>query len=241
MTWYNTQSGVVLLARRFTYHNFFCMLKTDPLLWKDVFWQITLSNFDDCLSNFDKCLTIPHGCRASTISSYTRVFPTGWYGGSPLTSGEPLPPPHQAKICSPPPLQLEKSLPPPSTHTPPNQIFISSPPKINPPTKKIFLNYNPIKTSFLAVVIAPVPFMFLISYSFDTQVMLILILIEVQYSQNAVLSFEKSSNHQNHSSGSHQPLPPPPQAKFLIPAPLPLGGFTPTTTSYCYLENPGYK
>ena len=151
------------------------------------------------------------------------------------------PPPHQAKICSPPPLPAGEIPPPPSTHTPPNQIFISFPPKINPPTKKNFLNYNPIKTSFLAVVIAPVPFMFLVSYSFDTQVMLILILIEVQYSQNAVLSFEKSLNHQNHSSGSHQPLPSPPQAKFLIPAPLPLGGFTPTTTSYCYLENPGYK
>ena len=33
--------------------------------------------------------------------------------------------------------------------------------------------------------------------------MLILILIDVQYSQNAVFSFEKGSNHQNHSSSSH--------------------------------------
>ena len=34
--------------------------------------------------------------------------------------------------------------------------------------------------------------------------MLILILIDVQYSQNAVFSFQKCSNHQNHSSsGSH--------------------------------------
>ena len=56
--------------------------------------------------------------------------------------------------------------------------------------------------SFLAVVNAPV--LFLISYSFDTQVMVILILIDVQYSQNAVFSFEKGSNCQNHSfSDSH--------------------------------------
>ena len=34
----------------------------------------------------------------------------------------------------------------------------------------------------------------------DTQVILIFILIEVQYSQKAVFSFEKGSNHQNHSS-----------------------------------------
>ena len=91
------------------------MLKTDPLLWKDVFWQITLSNFDDCLSNFDKCLTIPHGSRASTISSYTRVFPTGWYGGSPLTSGEPLPPPPGKNLLTPPPPAGE--IPPPTQYT----------------------------------------------------------------------------------------------------------------------------
>ena len=47
----------------------------------------------------------------------------------------------------------------------------------------------------------------LISYSLDTQVMLILILIYVQYWQKAVLSFEKGSNRQNHSSsGSLHPV-----------------------------------
>ena len=44
--------------------------------------------------------------------------------------------------------------------------------------------------------------------------MLILILIHVQYSQKAAFSFEKGSNHQNHSSsGSLHPVktfPPPP-------------------------------
>ena len=60
------------------------------------------------------------------------------------------------------------------------------------------------KTSFLAVVIAPVPFFVLISHSFETQAMLILILINVKYSQNAVFSFEKAWKCQNHcSSGSH--------------------------------------
>ena len=39
-----------------------------------------------------------------------------------------------------------------------------------------------------------------IPYSFDTQVTLILILIDVQYSQNAVFTFGKDLNHQNHSS-----------------------------------------
>ena len=43
----------------------------------------------------------------------------------------------------------------------------------------------------------------IISYSFVTLVMLILILSDVQYSQNAILSFEKDSNHQNLSLGSH--------------------------------------
>ena len=36
--------------------------------------------------------------------------------------------------------------------------------------------------------------------------MLILILIDVQYSQNAVFSFEKSSNRQNHSSSDSHHL-----------------------------------
>ena len=76
----------------------------------------------------------------------------------------------------------------------------------------------------------------LISYSFDTQTTLILILIDVQYTQNAVFSFEKSSNYQSDSClGSHHaveksPLP----AKCLIPTILP----TPTPTPYCYLKNP---
>ena len=53
--------------------------------------------------------------------------------------------------------------------------------------------------------------------------MLILILIHVQYSQNAVFSFEKRLDHQNHpSSGSHHPVKlPPPQQNFMG------GGFTP--------------
>ena len=46
-----------------------------------------------------------------------------------------------------------------------------------------------------------------ISYSFDTQTMLILILIDVQYSQNAVFSFGKFSNRQNHSSSDTHQIP----------------------------------
>ena len=68
--------------------------------------------------------------------------------------------------------------------------------------------YNPINTSFLAVVIAPVPFFILTSYSLHTKVILILLLI-------VVFSFEKCSNGQNHSSsGFHHPIKNPPSSKI---------------------------
>ena len=81
------------------------------------------------------------------------------------------------------------------TPSPPN--FYSLPPKVNSTQCKnknvIFSCSHCSCTNFV-----------LISYSFETQIMLILILIDVQYSQNAVFSFEKFSNRQNHSSsGSH--------------------------------------
>ena len=67
--------------------------------------------------------------------------------------------------------------------------------------------------SFLAVVIAPVPFFVLISYTFETQIMLILILIDVKYSQSA----EKFFNRQNHSSsGSHHLVKKSPQQCSLL-------------------------
>ena len=59
------------------------------------------------------------------------------------------------------------------------------------------------------------------------QVMLILILIDVHYSQKAVFSFEKGSNGQNHSSGSHLVKNYPPSKISNPPTP------------YHYLENPG--
>ena len=69
-----------------------------------------------------------------------RIFPTG---GSP---------PHQPRICSsPPPVRL-----------PPHQIFIS------PSPHQQFSSNNSIKTLFLAVVIAPVPFLFYL-HTFCTQ------------------------------------------------------------------------
>ena len=65
-----------------------------------------------------------------------RVFPTGGNGG------KSLPHPH-----------LEKSSPP--SGLPPPQ------PKVNSPTTKTqFSSYNPIKTEFLTVSIAPAPFFF---------------------------------------------------------------------------------
>ena len=81
-----------------------------------------------------------------------------------------------------------------------------APTKFLSPTKQQFSCYNPIKTSFLAVVIAPVPF------SFD-----------IKYLQNGVSSFEKGLNGQNHSStDSHHPMKKfLPSLKFPI---FPLGG-----------------
>ena len=63
-----------------------------------------------------------------------------------------------------------------------------------------------IKSSFLAVIITPLPFLFLTSYSFYTQDMLILNLIDVQYLQNVIFILEKGSYGQNHFSGSCDPI-----------------------------------
>ena len=81
--------------------------------------------------------------------------------------------------------------------------------------------------SFLAVFIAPVPFLYQ-RHRLCTHVMLIFILIDVQYLHN-VFSFEKGLIHQNHSLSSHNPIkmPPPLQENyfpFLIP--------------FIYFENP---
>ena len=77
-----------------------------------------------------------------------------------------------------------------------------------------------------------------IPYSFDTQVTLILILIDVQYSQNAVFTFGKDLNHQNHSSsGSHHQVEKSPPAKFLIPPPN-VGEFTSTPTPLLLFGKP---
>ena len=91
------------------------------------------------------------------------------------------------------------SLPPPGKMIPPSPNFYS-------PTKQQFSCYNPIKTSFLAVVVAPVLFPF-----------------DVQYLENGVFSFEKGLNGQNHSSTHfHHPMKKSlPSPKFPNP---PLGG-----------------
>ena len=84
--------------------------------------------------------------------------------------------------------------PPPRKITPPpvdslsTKFLCSAATTSHTPTKQQFSSYNPIKTAFLDVVIAPAPFLFKIPYSLDTQFMLILILIDVQYSQKAVFN-----------------------------------------------------
>ena len=50
--------------------------------------------------------------------------------------------------------------PPGKILLPPTMKFLSPQPKVNPPTKKQSSSYNPIKTAFLAVGIAPTTFLF---------------------------------------------------------------------------------
>ena len=85
-----------------------------------------------------------------TLITKASVFPTGGMGGSP--------PPPAKNLLIPPPC-LEKL---PSSSFP-LQIFIPTPPQVNfpaPLTKEKISSHNPIKTAFVAVVIAPVPFLF---------------------------------------------------------------------------------
>ena len=80
--------------------------------------------------------------------------------------------------------------------------------------------------SFLAVFIAPAPFLFQ-RYSLCTHVMLNFILIGVKYLHNDVFSFEKGLIHQNHSLNPHnQPNKKSSKQNFSFPIP------------FIYLENP---
>ena len=72
------------------------------------------------------------------------VFPSAGMGGEFPTS-QKFAHPHQLEKFSP-----EDSLP---------TKFLATPRKVTPPLSNNF-HVNPIKTSFLAVVIAPVPFLF---------------------------------------------------------------------------------
>ena len=85
--------------------------------------------------------------------SFGRVFPTEGDGGSS---------PNSQKFNYPPPAPGRQISP---NSLPPHQIVISPPPPLPPQsqfptTKQQFPSYNSIKTAFLAVVIAPAPFLF---------------------------------------------------------------------------------
>ena len=85
-----------------------------------------------------------------------------------------------------------------------------------------FSCYNSIKTSFLAIAIAPAPFLFSLYTLCTPNVMLILILINIQHLQKVVGSLEKVSNGQNHSSsGSNHPIKNPPSPKKICNCPPP--------------------
>ena len=92
-----------------------------------------------------------------------------------------------------------------------NPPFVDSPTKcLSPSTKRQFPCFNPVKKiifSFLATVYCCCT-IFILTLSFlYIQVMLILISVNVQCLQNAVFSFEKGSNSQDHSpSDSHNPI-----------------------------------
>ena len=83
---------------------------------------------------------------------------------------------------------------------PPNRL-LPLPPNFYPPYHNATIfKLHPNKNSIFSCSHCSCSIFVLISYSLDTQVMLIFILIDFQYSQKAVFSFEKGSNHQNHSS-----------------------------------------
>ena len=86
-----------------------------------------------------------------------------------------------------------------------NLLILPLPTKfLFPPAKSQF---NPIKKNVVFICShCSCTIFVLLSYSFETQIKLILVLIDVQYSQNAVFSFEKFSNHHNHSSSDSHHL-----------------------------------
>ena len=73
-----------------------------------------------------------------------------------------IPPPAKNLLLpaspAPPPLPAARKIP--STVDSPNQNFIPPTKSQPPPTKQQFSSCNPIKTAFLALVIAPAPFLF---------------------------------------------------------------------------------
>ena len=102
-------------------------------------------------------------------------------------------------------------------HSSKNLLIDSLPTKfLFPPTKSQF-NLIKNKNILFSCSHCSCTIFVLISYSFKTQIMLILILIDVQYSQNAVFSFKKFLNRQNHSSSdSHYLVKKSPQQCSLL-------------------------
>ena len=124
------------------------------------------------------------------------IFKNGWWGAQSFPYwGIVGTLPTSQKFTHPPPHKI----PPPNIYSPYQRL--------NSPIKSQFSCYNPIKASFLAVAIAPVPFLFNFIVFAHTQITQILILINVQYLQNVVFSFEKGSTSQTHSfSDSYHPI-----------------------------------
>ena len=87
-----------------------------------------------------------------------RFFPGGW-GGKGVSPG-----PAENLLIPPPPQKIPPSVDSahsPNFYSPPTLTpHPRPPPKIKSPTKQQFPIYNPIKTAFLAVVIALAPFLF---------------------------------------------------------------------------------
>ena len=94
-------------------------------------------------------------CTVGIIAELLRVFPAGGNDErNPPTSqkfASPCPP-------APPPLPAARKIP--STVDSPHQTFIPPTKSQPPPTKQQFSSCKPIKTAFLALVIAPAPLLF---------------------------------------------------------------------------------
>ena len=130
----------------------------EKINWNQVL-QLNQNNINLTYGNYLKTRNALINSHQTNYHQLSRVFSTerGWGGGMEGVS-------HQLKICSFLPTSKNSQpsrlpLPPPTNFYSPStkSQFLTPPP---PLTRQHFSSYHQIKTSFLAVAIAPVPFLF---------------------------------------------------------------------------------